>query len=157
MRTGERKMKNQQPLDVARGSVDAFNARDWKRLRELLAPNAVYDEVGTARRLTGPAEIVETMREWTEAFPDVKGTISGSVVSENRVLLEVAYAGTHNGNLASPTGPIAPTGRRINTRCAELCRISDGHIVEIRNYFDMLSMLQALEAIPAPAARRAGA
>jgi steroid delta-isomerase-like uncharacterized protein len=150
-------MKTQELLDVARGSVEAFNERDWNRFREILAPNAVYDEVGTGRKSIGRDEIVSTIRGWTEAFSNVKATINSTLALDDRVLIEVTYKGTQDGELAGPTGSIPPTDRPITTRCAQVCRVSEGRIVEMRNYFDMLSMLQALNALPAQAARRAGA
>lgn len=150
-------MKTQELLDVARGSVEAFNERDWNRFRELLAPNAVYDEVGTGRKSIGRDEIVGTIRGWTEAFSNVKATINNTLALDDRVLIEVTYKGTQDGELTGPTGSIPPTDRSMTTRCAQVCRISEGRVVEMRNYFDMLSMLQALNALPAQAARRAGA
>jgi ketosteroid isomerase-like protein len=57
-------MAKNQPLDVARGMINAFNARDWNRLSELTAPNAVYDEVATGRKLTGRDDILEALKGW---------------------------------------------------------------------------------------------
>lgn len=150
-------MDTQKNLDLAHETIEAFNARDWNRFRELLAPNAVYDEIGTGRKSVGRDEVVGTIRGWTEAFSNVKGTVNSSMALNDRVLIEVTYKGTQDGELRGPTGSIPPSDRSITTRCAEVCRISDGRIVELRNYFDMLSMLQALNALPTQAARRAGA
>lgn len=150
-------MKDQKMLDIVRGQLKAFNNRDWDRFREVLAPDAVYDEVGSGRKLTGRDEILGLIRGWTEAFPDVKGSIQTTLVSDDRVVCEIAYEGTHDGELAAPTGSIGPTGNRIHTRNVQIFRIADGHIVETRHYFDMLQMLQALEALPTPAAHGVGA
>ena len=149
-------MDTRQCLDIARASVEAFNARDWNRFKSLLAPNGVYDEVATGRRMTGRDEIVEAVRGWTTAFPDAEGTIERATVTQDTVVLEITYRGTHQGELSGPGGTIAPTGRSMVTRAAEVFRISDGLIVENCNYFDMLGMMQALGAIPAEGAQEAG-
>lgn len=142
-------------LDVARGSVEAFNDRDWDRFRSTLAPNSVYDEVGTGRKLTGQSEILDAAKGWTKTFPDVRGTIDKVHAADDTVVLEVTFKGTHNGELAGPTGSISPTGRHVTTRCVQVIRIADDLIVENRNYFDMLTMLQAVGAVPA--AKKMGA
>lgn len=150
-------METQDLLEIARGSVDAFNDRDWDRLGGQLAPNAVYDEVGTGRRLTGRDEILGVMKGWTRAFPDVKGTVESAIASKDRAVIEVTYRGTHKGELPTPTGPVAPSGERMVTRCVQLIHVADGLIKENRNYFDMLNMLQGIGAIPTAAAHKAGA
>lgn len=150
-------MEKKKLLEVARASVEAFNERDWDRFSDLLAPHSVYDEVGTGRKQSGRSEITEVTRAWTRAFPDVKGTIDRETVSDDTVLLEITYRGKHDGELQGPGGSIGPTGKRIEVRCAEVLRIADGLVVENRNYFDMLGMLQSLGAIPAQATRQAGA
>jgi steroid delta-isomerase-like uncharacterized protein len=150
-------MEKKQPLDIARGMIDAFNARDWNRLSELTAPNAVYDEIATGRKLTGRDDILEALKGWTRAFSDVKGTIDQSAADRDRVLFEVTFKGTHDGELQAPTGPIKPTGKYITNRTVQVLRVVDGHIVESRNYFDMLGMLKSVDALPTRAAHRAGA
>jgi ketosteroid isomerase-like protein len=87
----------------------------------------------------------------------VKGTIDNAIASGDTVVIEVTYRGTHDGELAGPGGSIGPSGKTIATRCVEVHRIADGLIVENRNYFDMLDMLQRLGAIPASDAQKAGA
>ncbi len=150
-------MENEQLLDVARESLNTFNMRDWDRFGDLLAPNAVYDEVGTGRRVTGRDDILDVMRGWCDAFPDLKGTIEHSIPSNGRVLCEVTYHGKHDGHLKAPSGTIGPSGKRVTTRCLQMFRVTDGHVVEMRNYFDMLHVLIAVNAIPTQAASRAGA
>jgi steroid delta-isomerase-like uncharacterized protein len=141
-------MEKQQLLDVARGSMKAFNDRDWDRFNELLTPDSVYDEVGTHRKLTGRKEVIGALQGWTDAFPDLKGRIESSTAADDRAILEVTYEGTHDGSLPTPTGAIAPTHKHVATRCLQVFRVADGHITETKNYFDMLSMLQALDALP---------
>lgn len=141
-------MEKQKLLDIARRSMDAFNARDWNRFGEVLSPNAVYDEIGTGRRVTGRDSVVDLTRGWSVAFPDLKGTIDHSVASDDYVLCEVTYKGTQDGELKAPSGSVAPSHKPVTTRCVQSFHVADGHVVEMRNYFDMLHVLQAVNALP---------
>ena len=40
-------------IRIASENIEAFNTADWARLKAPLAPSAVYNEVGTQRRLGG--------------------------------------------------------------------------------------------------------
>ena len=130
-------METQDLLDLAQKSMQAFNARDWDRFAQLHARDAVYDEVGSGRKVTGRNDIIQAVRGWTEAFSDMKGTITQRVASDDLVACAVTFEGTQD--------------KHVTTRCLQLLRVADGHIVETRNYFDMLSVLEALEATPTAA------
>lgn len=150
-------MDEKKLLEVARGTIQAFNERDWNRFRALLAPNCVYDEVGTGRKTTGRDEVITAARGWTEAFSDMRGQIGATTTEKDTVVLQVDFRGTHDGPLPGPDGPINPTRKKTTTRCCQVLRVSDGLVVEHRNYFDMLGLLQAIGAIPVRQAKRAGA
>jgi len=151
-------MDEKKLLEAARGTIQAFNERDWNRFRALLAPNSVYDEVGTGRKMTGRDEVIRAARGWTEAFSDMRGEIRNTTAVKDTVVLQVDFTGTHDGPLPGPDGPIDPTRKKATTRCCQILRVSDnGLVVENRNYFDMLGLLQAIEAIPVRQARKAGA
>ena len=143
--------------EIAKNSVEAFNTRDWDRWSSLHVPNTVYDEVATGRRLTGHAEITEAMKGWASAFSDARGTVTSTLVQGDTVVLEVTWSGTHDGPLHGPTGLIPPSGRSTNTRAVQLLKISEGLIVENRQYFDMLEMLIQIGAISTTEAETAEA
>src|SRR5919206_1179683 len=79
----EAAMTGQDHIRTARELVDAFNANDWATCKAVFAPDAVYDEVGTGRRIQGNAAIVACWQAWKEAMPDVKGTISKSLATDD--------------------------------------------------------------------------
>ncbi len=150
-------MDAQELITIAEGSIEAFNDRDWNRFRALLAPNAVYDEVATGRRFTGPDDIIDACEGWLATMSDANGTISNTLVSGNTVVIEVTWSGTHDGPLESPLGSTPASGNTIETRGPQLITISEGGITEVRQYFDMLAMLGAMGALPESDARAAGA
>ena len=141
-------MAEQDLIKVARGLVDAFNRSDWEGCRAALAADALYDEVGTARRLQGVAQIIQSLQGWKGAMPDVKGTVTNAVATGNTAVLEVTWQGTHTGPLPGPTGTLPATGKRQTTRSGWLLNFDGGRIKESRHYFDMLSFMQQIGTLP---------
>ena len=65
----------------------------------------------------------------------------------DKVAVRFTYSGTHTG----PFNNIPATGKTIAVGGIFLLRFTDGKIVENWVQFDMMSLLQQLGAIPAPA------
>ncbi len=141
-------MAEQEAIRIARENIEAFNAGDWRRVRATLAPDSVYDEVGTQRRLQGADEIVQALQGWKQAMPDAKGTITMALASGNTVTLEITWEGTQTGPLAGPGGPIPASGKRQVTRGAFIVTIQGDQIKESHQYFDMMTLLQQIGAAP---------
>ncbi len=141
-------MTDQELINTAHGVVDAFNDSDWERSAALLARDSLYSEVGTQRRLQGSTEIIPALQGWKEAMPDVKGTVTNAVAASGKVVLEVTWEGTHTGPLAGPSGTIPASGKRQVTLSAWVFEFEGDKIKESRNYFDMLSFLQQIGALP---------
>jgi steroid delta-isomerase-like uncharacterized protein len=140
-------MADQDLISVARQEVEAFNAGDWERFAETVAPDAVYDEVATGRRFEGKEDIVEVNRSWKAAFPDARGTITKVSASGDTVTVEVTWEGTQSGPMEGPQGEMPPSNRHAVVRAVQILEFSDGRIKENRHYFDMLGMLQQLGAL----------
>ncbi len=141
-------MTDQDLIELARDVVDAFNDNEWRRYEALLAPSSLYNEVGTQRRLQGVAEIVQGLKGWKEAMPDVKGAVTNAFATNGTVVLEVTWEGTQTGPLAGPGGTIPASGKRQVTLSAWIFDFDGDKIKESRNYFDRLSFLQQLGAVP---------
>ena len=133
---------------IAREVVDAFNASDWERSKAPLAPNTLYSEVGTQRRIQGPAAIIEALQGWKQAMPDVKGTVTNAFASGNTAVLEVTWEGTHTGPLVGPGGTIPASGKHQVTPSAWIFDFDGDKIRESRQYFDMMTLLQQIGAAP---------
>jgi steroid delta-isomerase-like uncharacterized protein len=137
-------------IAVAREEIEAFNADDWERFRATLAPDCVYEEPGTQRRVEGPDAIIEANQGWKSAYPDAQGTVTGAFACGDRVALEITWEGTQSGALEIPGGgEIAPTNRRVTLQACQVMRVADGKIVENRHFFDMLGMFEQLGAVSA--------
>jgi steroid delta-isomerase-like uncharacterized protein len=135
---------SQPSLDVAKGQVLAYNNKDWDAARASMAPDFVYDEVATHRRLQGPDEVMPAWKGWGDAFPDSKATFERAVAAGNTVVLEITWRGTHTGTLQTPTGPIPATGRSIEMRACQILEVAGEKVKSTRHYFDMATMLRQL-------------
>ena len=131
-------------VDVAKGSVLAYNEKNWDKVRETVTPNVVYEEVATQRRAQGVNDVLTIWRGWAAALPDSKATFNKDYVSGNTVVLELTWNGTHTGALRSPNGDIAPTGKRITLRACQILEIAGEKVSSIRQYFDMATLLEQL-------------
>jgi steroid delta-isomerase-like uncharacterized protein len=133
------------PVDIARASVECFNAGDFDRLRSLLASDSYEEELSTQRRLEGADAQVEVAREWRQAFPDGHGTIERQCVDGNTVALEIIWEGTQSGAMATPDGQeLPPSNRRASVKACQVIDVEDGKIVATRHYFDLMTLLQQI-------------
>ncbi len=141
-------MTDEDLIRIASGVVEAFNEGDLERCVQPLTSDSVYDEVATQRHLRGRDEIIPALQGWREAMPDVKGTVTNAFANTTMAVLEVTWEGTHTGPLQSPAGTIPASGKRQTTPSAWVFDFEGDKITGSRNYFDMLSFLQQIGAIP---------
>lgn len=86
------------------------------------------------------------MDSFKSAFPDLTITVEHQVASEDGVVSECSWTGTHTGTLHTPAGPIEATGRRVDAaRFCEVWDVSDGSITKLVNYQDISSWLRQLD------------
>ncbi len=124
--------------------IEAFNNADWGAMPGLLG-DSTYTELGTQRTLAGD-EILEAMKGWKAAMPDVTGTVTSVSESGDRVVLEITWQGTHTGPMATPDGDIPPSGKSQTTPGAWIADYENGALKETRHYFDLLTFLQQIGA-----------
>jgi steroid delta-isomerase-like uncharacterized protein len=129
---------------VAKQSVIGYNDKNWEAVKEALAPDAVYDEVATSRRLEGTNTILPIWKEWAAAFPDSRATFEHETATDDTVTLELRWRGTHKGPLNLPSGNVDPTGKTIDLRACQVIELAKGKARSIRHYFDMATMLRQL-------------
>jgi steroid delta-isomerase-like uncharacterized protein len=142
---------SQASVDAARGLIQAYNAADWSQLDALLAPDSLYDEVGTGRRAHGGPEIGELFQGWKRAMPDSEGTVTSTIDSGDTTVLEVTWEGTFTGPWATPDGDVEPTGRHQTSRACIVLTLEGNTIKECRQYFDSMSLMQQIGLLEAPA------
>jgi predicted ester cyclase len=102
----------------------------------------------------GPAGVKAIAGMFLGAFPDLKVDIEIEVAEGNLVGGRLRQRGTHTGELPSPTGPIAATGKPVDFTEVALLRVANGKVAESWYWTDMVSLLTQIGVIAAPAGAR---
>lgn len=93
-------------IKLASENVEAYSTGNWQRLKEVLAPDVVYDEVGSQRRMQGADQLVQAYQGWKKAAPNGKGKIKNTFVSGRSVALEVIWTGPPPNSVAGSHVPL---------------------------------------------------
>ena len=137
-------ISQQQLVDAAKAPLIAFNEKDWDAVRASITSDFVYDEVATHRKVQGVDQVIPLWQGWATAFPDAKATFDRALPSDNTVVLELTWRGTHKGPLQTPKGAIAATGKSIEIRACLVSEIAGEKAKLQRHYFDMATMMHQL-------------
>ena len=131
--------------------VEAFNAHDENRIRELNAENAVLEAPGDVR-LEGREAASQYAMAWLRGFPDARITIHNDLDAGDWVVQEFTFEGTHTDTLSTPAGDIPATNRRLKGRGVQLLRVEAGTLAVTRLYYDQVQVLTQLGLMPEPSA-----
>ena len=146
----------QRMRDVLEQHLKAFAAGDWNRYKAALTDAATYEEEATGRRAQGGDAIVQAVEPWKKAFPDMQVTIKEAIGSGDALVVELEWAGTHQGTLVGPFGTIPATKKFGKLPAVQVARFDDDRIREIRHYFDLLTLLRQMGVGPQIGATAAG-
>lgn len=142
-------MAEQDIIKLAQEMLDAHNAHDNSRLGATVTDDFIYHEFGTQRSVRGRQAWLDIWQGWRQTFPDVKGTITKIFVSGNQALAETVWEGTFQGDLVTPRGTIPATGKRLEQfPVAFVYAVEGGKFKEVHLYFDLMSLLQHIGAMP---------
>ena len=136
--------------EVGQHFIDAFNAHDERRIRELNGENAVFEAPGDVR-VEGREAAAQYALAWLRAFPEARLTIHHELVDGDWVVQEFTFTGTHESTLMSPAGEIPATHKTLNGRGVQIFRVEDDAVVDTRLYFDQVQILTQLGLMPEPA------
>jgi superoxide dismutase, Cu-Zn family len=76
--------------------------------------------------------------------PDEHWAVQELIAEDNAVVSRFTFSGTQLGEFLG----IPPSGRSFVLHGVDIFRVKDGRISELRRYFDVLSMLQQIGALP---------
>jgi steroid delta-isomerase-like uncharacterized protein len=133
--------------DVARRSNDAFNAKDWTALAQLLCDHVEYLTPGNAV-YRGVDGVRDFAANWWAAFPDVRASVHRVTGEGSTVIQEGTYTGTHQGVFRTPTGTIPPMGRRVKGTYVAVLTVEQGRLARHHLVFDRLELLEQLGLVP---------
>jgi steroid delta-isomerase-like uncharacterized protein len=119
--------------------VDLFNDNRIEEQEQDYASSALLEEIGTNRRFT-PKESTQSSREWKQAFPDARGTITNKIVEGNKGAAEIVWRGTNRGPLMGQPA----TGKAVTVRAVVCIETNGGKITRASHYIDIASMTAQL-------------
>ncbi|WP_191094388.1 ester cyclase [Nocardia colli] len=101
---------------------------------------------------TGPLDGIDALRNLIDsfitAFPDL--TIDRRTVWQDgdTAIAEVSFSGTQTGPLATATGEVPASGRRVTFDAVDIFTARSGKVVEHRGYWDNATFLTQLGLLP---------
>ena len=135
---------------VAARFVEAFNAHDEGRIRELNAEAAVFEAPGDVH-IEGREATTQYAMAWLRAFPDARLTVNNELVDGDWVTQEFTFDGMHEDTLSSPSGDLPATHRRLRGRGVQVFRVEGNTVADTRLYFDQVQVMTQLGLMPEPA------
>jgi predicted ester cyclase len=130
--------------------VEAFNAHDEARIRELNAANTKFEAPGDVKIEGGEAATQYAMA-WIRGFPDARITVHNEFSSGDWVAQEITFEGTHEDTLSGPGGDIPATHKRLIGRAVQIFNVEGDGITDTRLYYDQVQVMMQLGLMPEPA------
>ena len=131
---------------IAREYMETWNKRDWAHYRSMYHADYTYTG-GDGQQMSGADAGVGVGQMFATAFPDGVIDIQNIVAAGDTAIVEFVGRGTHKGDLMG----VPPTGRTLNLPVCDVLEIKDGKIIAEREYMDVMTMMQQLGVVPAPA------
>jgi predicted ester cyclase len=137
--------KEENKAIVRRELEEIFTQGNLDAAEEIYSPNYISLETATAvRPASEDIHGVEAARQIAaarrQAFPDLHITIEDQIAEGDKVAMRFRARGTHLGELAGR----APTGKEVEVRGINMCRIGGGKIAEQWPHADILGMMRQL-------------
>ena len=120
---------------------EAVNQGHVDLIVELYAPSFVDHSPGPGQA-PGPAGIIEGVKRYRTAIPDLEVTVEDVIVSGDRVVTRETWSGTHRYELAG----LAATNRSFVTTRMHIFRVDSGRVVEEWSAGNVLDLLRTIEA-----------
>jgi steroid delta-isomerase-like uncharacterized protein len=139
-------MPAQDNAALARRLYDAFNRGDLEGAASLATDDAVIELVAFGQTFRGREAFRDQfMGGFKRAFPDLTVTVVNQVATDDQVVNECTWRGTHSGPLATPTGDIPPTNKTVEGgRFCEVWAIRGGKLAKLVNYQDAATWMRQL-------------
>jgi steroid delta-isomerase-like uncharacterized protein len=135
-------------ISFVRSLYEAWNARDFDRGAEAMAPNGKITIAGTGDVFEGAEGSRAYGASWADGFPDGQITIDNIFGDGDMVVAQFTGRGTHTGTLVTSMGSIPATGRSLTIKLCDVVQLEDQKIVAQTSYFDTGSMMAQLGLLP---------
>lgn len=95
---------------------------------------------------TGRSGLVAYVELMRSAFPDLGVDVINKFGEGDRVVIHVAYSGTHLGEFMD----IPASGKSVRWEEMHICRMEDGRLAEHWEASDLMGLIQQISPRPAP-------
>ena len=130
----------EQNMEIVKHAWELYSKGDFEALKELFAPEYVSYSPSAALKPASLEEAIEAGKMIFKAAPDSNWKIEELLASGDKVATRWFYKGTHEGEFMG----IPPTANKIEFNGITIARIENGKIIEEREYYDVLGMMQQL-------------
>ena len=145
-------VSEQENKQIVRRYWEAYNTGDSGVFREIIGRDlTLHSQGNTTPVCSGPDFFARDLETYRTAIPDVHVVIEDLLADGEKVVVRLSTSGTHLGELSTPWGTFAPTGKRLTWTEIDVHRLAGGKIVEQWFEIDWASLLVQLGVVPAPA------
>jgi len=130
-------------VQLGQALFDGFNTRDLSKWESALADDVEISYPGF-RGMRGKEAAKAYNAPFIVAFSDLNFQTHRVVEDGNTVIYTWTAKGTHDGPLATPKGPIPPTGGKGSIDGVLIATIKNGKIVREETYWNILDLLAQL-------------
>lgn len=130
---------------------EVWNQKKLDLIDELVSPDYVHHDSGTATVQAGIEGYKQFVRLFQNAFPDIRFTIQDEISEGDKVVIRWTVTGTHRGDLPD----LPASDKTISLSGISIARLRDGKGVESWNNWDGLGMMQQLAGPTSAAKERA--
>jgi steroid delta-isomerase-like uncharacterized protein len=140
----------EQNKELVKRTIEAWEKGDFETLEELWAPNFVFYYPSASTKPLSRESTIELGKMLRNAFPDVSFEVHDLLAVEDWVVFRFIQRGTHKGEYLG----IPATGNRIESSGIYMSRIENGKVVEAREEFDMVGLMEQLGMALKPKKKR---
>ena len=125
---------------VRRFFDEVFNQQSQAAAAQLIDPALVVHHPLLPGGTGGTRDVVQMLREFRDAFPDLSYAVEDLVAEGNKVAARWTARGTHRG----PFKGIAPTGRTVIVGGTDVFVITNDRIAETWVSSDLLGLMRQI-------------
>jgi ketosteroid isomerase-like protein len=108
-------------------------SKDTPQFVSMFADGGYFYDVSVGKKYYG-ADIGVPVDAYATAFPDMHRELESFYLDDNVVIVELSLNGTHNGDLVTPQGTVAATGRKMHAPCCDVFHIENGKVTSFHCY-----------------------
>jgi ketosteroid isomerase-like protein len=134
--------------DIMDRLTNAVVNKDYESMSSLYGPESVAVDPGVGE-IKGAENIVEYLKGFNDAFPDLQWEPLHEHESGNTAIDEGYIVGTNTGPIPLPSGESIPaTGKSIRVRECDIATVENGVITSHHFYYDQMDFLGQLGLAP---------